>query len=95
VASRYILTFFCNARGFETDLTNHSEAPEGRKISISQKMAHLKPSKPKKLANVTKQGSDTDLVGIKSLTCPITGRLMKDPVMTIADGKRCASTGTE
>jgi hypothetical protein len=44
---------------------------------------------------VTKQGSDTDLVGIKSLTCPITGRLMKDPVMTIADGKRCASTGAE
>jgi hypothetical protein len=28
------LTFFCNARGFETDLTNHSEAPGKENFDI-------------------------------------------------------------
>jgi len=88
------IDIFCSERGdFRWISANHSEA-QGKENLDCSKMAHLKPSKPKKLANVVKQGSDTDLVGIKSLTCPITGRLMKDPVMTIADGER-ASTDTQ
>lgn len=66
---------------FSISQSQHSK-PKIRHIMAS----NLRPSKPKKLVNVKKQDSDTDLVGIKSLTCPITGRLMKDPVMTIADG---------